>query len=147
MRVVIQRCLDASVSVDGKIIGSIDKGLTVLVGFTYNDTIDTINKMINKVINLRIFDDENGIMNKSLIDIGGSLLSISQFTLYADTKKGRRPSYVKAMNGEESVILYNLWNENLRKENIKVETGKFGSDMKVSLVNDGPVTIFIDSEE
>lgn len=147
MRVVIQRCLDASVSVDGKIIGSIDKGLTVLIGFTYNDTIDTINKMINKVINLRIFDDENGIMNKSLIDIGGSLLSISQFTLYADTKKGRRPSYVKAMNGEESVILYNLWNENLRKENIEVETGKFGSDMKVSLVNDGPVTIFIDSEE
>ena len=103
--------------------------------------------MINKVINLRIFDDENGVMNKSLIDINGEILSISQFTLYADTKKGRRPSYIKAMGGENAVKLYDKWNTLLIEENIKVATGIFGADMKVSITNDGPVTIIMDSEE
>lgn len=147
MRIIIQRCLDASVSVDNRIIGKIDKGLTILVGFTEGDNQDVINKMINKVINLRIFDDEHGVMNKSLIDVNQSILSISQFTLYASTKKGRRPSYDKALNSLDAIKLYDIWNENLRKENIKVETGEFGADMKVSLINDGPVTIFIDSDE
>lgn len=147
MRIIIQRCLDASVSVDNRIIGKIDKGLTILVGFTEGDNQDVINKMINKVINLRIFDDEHGVMNKSLIDVNQSILSISQFTLYASTKKGKRPSYDKALNSLDAIKLYDIWNENLRKENIKVETGEFGADMKVSLINDGPVTIFIDSDE
>ena len=103
--------------------------------------------MINKVINLRIFDDENGVMNKSLMDINGEILSISQFTLYADTKKGRRPSYIKAMGGENAVKLYDKWNTLLIEENIKVATGIFGADMKVSITNNGPVTIIMDSEE
>lgn len=147
MKVVIQRSKEASVKVDDKIVGKIDKGLVVLVGFTENDNENIIDKMINKVINLRIFDDENGVMNKSLLDGNGDILSISQFTLYADTKKGRRPSYIKALRGEESTILYDIWNTKLKESGINVETGIFGADMKVSLINDGPVTIIIDSEE
>ena len=146
MKLVVQRVKKASVEVDNKTIGSIDSGLLILVGFTYNDNEETINKMVNKVINLRIFDDANGVMNKSVLDINGSILSVSQFTLYADTKKGRRPSYVNALNGEEAVKLYEYFNELLSKE-IHVETGKFGADMLVSLENDGPVTIIIDSKE
>ena len=147
MKVVIQRSKEASVKVDDKIVGKIDKGLVVLVGFTENDNENIIDKMVNKVINLRIFDDENGVMNKSLLDGNGDILSISQFTLYADTKKGRRPSYIKALRGEESTILYDIWNNKLKDAGINVETGIFGADMKVSLINDGPVTIIIDSEE
>lgn len=147
MKVVIQRSKEASVKVDDKIVGKIDKGLVVLVGFTENDNENIIDKMINKVINLRIFDDENGVMNKSLLDGNGDILSISQFTLYADTRKGRRPSYIKALRGEESTILYDIWNTKLKEFGINVETGIFGADMKVSLINDGPVTIIIDSEE
>ena len=147
MKVVIQRSKEASVKVDDKIVGKIDKGLVVLVGFTENDNENIIDKMINKVINLRIFDDENGVMNQSLLDGNGDILSISQFTLYADTKKGRRPSYIKALRGEESTILYDIWNTKLKESGINVETGIFGADMKVSLINDGPVTIIIDSEE
>jgi D-tyrosyl-tRNA(Tyr) deacylase len=147
MRLVIQRSKDASVTVDNKVVGKIDSGLVILVGFTEGDNEDIIDKMINKVINLRIFDDENGVMNKSLLDVGGSILSISQFTLYADTRKGRRPSYIKALRGEESTILYDIWNENLRKTGITIETGIFGADMKVSLINDGPITIVMDSGE
>ena len=147
MKVVIQRSKEASVKVDDKIVGKIDKGLVVLVGFTENDNENIIDKMINKVINLRIFDDENGVMNKSLLDGNGDILSISQFTLYADTRKGRRPSYIKALRGEESTILYDIWNTKLKESGINVETGIFGADMKVSLINDGPVTIIIDSEE
>lgn len=146
MKLVIQRVKKASVETDNKTVGRINEGLLILVGFTYNDTEETINKMINKVINLRIFDDENGVMNKSVIDVSGSILSVSQFTLYADTKKGRRPSYVNALNGVEAVKLYEKFNELLSKE-IHVETGKFGADMLVSLVNDGPVTIIMESDE
>lgn len=147
MRVLVQKSLEASVKVDGKIIGAIDSGLVLLVGFTEGDNEETIDKMISKTINLRIFEDENGVMNKSFLEVGGSILSISQFTLYADTRKGRRPSYLKALNGEKSVLLYDLFNKKLKDMNIDVQTGKFGADMKVSLVNDGPTTIMLDSED
>lgn len=147
MKVVVQRSLESKVEVDGKITGSIKSGLVILVGFTYNDNDQIIDKMINKVINLRIFNDENGVMNKSLLDVGGDILSISQFTLYADTKKGRRPSYINALGGNEATILYDTWNNKLRENGINVETGIFGADMKVSILNDGPTTIIIDSEE
>jgi len=145
MKVLVQRSLNSNVSVDKKIVGKIDNGLVLLVGFTDGDTIEDIKYLVKKVINLRIFDDENGIMNKSIIDVGGSILSISQFTLYADTKKGNRPSYINALNGEEATKLYDLFNEELRNNDIKVETGIFGSDMKVSIINDGPVTIILES--
>ena len=147
MRVLVQKSLEASVKVDGEILGSIDSGLVLLVGFTEGDNEEIIDKMISKTINLRIFEDENGVMNKSFLDVGGSILSISQFTLYADTRKGRRPSYLKALNVEKSVLLYDLFNKKLKDMNIDVQTGKFGADMKVSLVNDGPTTIMLDSED
>lgn len=143
MRVLVQRSLDSSVSIDSKTVGKIDKGLVLLVGFTDGDTIDNIKYLVNKVINLRVFDDENGVMNKSILEVGGSILSISQFTLYADTSKGNRPSYIKAMKGEESTKLYDLFNEELRKY-VTVETGVFGADMKVSIKNDGPCTILLE---
>ena len=146
MKAVIQRCQKSSVEVDNKIVGHIEKGLMILVGFTYGDNENIIDEMIDKIIHLRIFDDENGVMNKSLLDIKGSILSISQFTLYADTKKGRRPSYLKALRSEESSALYDLWNQKLKNQNIIVETGIFGADMKVSLINDGPVTIILEKE-
>lgn len=145
MRVLVQRSLNSSVSVLEKQVGQINKGLVLLVGFTHNDTIEDIKYLVKKVINLRIFDDEYGIMNKSILDIGGSILSISQFTLYADTKKGNRPSYINALNGEEAIKLYDLFNEELRKNDIDVETGIFGSDMQVNILNDGPVTILLES--
>ena len=147
MKIIAQRALDASVEVDKEIIGEIKKGLVLLVGFTEGDDKETIIKMINKVINLRIFDDENGVMNKSLLDTKGSILSISQFTLYADTKKGRRPSYIKALGGEAAIKLYDEFNNMLKENNIDVQTGKFGADMKVKFTNDGPVTIILDSED
>ena len=146
MKVVVQRVDKASVSVDEKIVGKVDKGFMLLVGFTHDDDINDIEYMVRKVVNLRVFDDENGVMNKSILDVGGSILSISQFTLYADTKKGNRPSYVKAMKGELSTVLYDKFNE-LLKEKVNVETGIFGSEMKVSLINDGPITIILDSKE
>lgn len=144
MRILVQRSLNSSVKVDGKLVGSIDKGLVLLVGFTDSDTSSDIDYLIKKVLNLRIFDDENGIMNKSVLDIGGSILSISQFTLYADTKKGNRPSYIKALNGNEAIKLYDEFNNKL-SESIKVEKGIFGADMEVSITNDGPVTILLES--
>ncbi len=143
MKVIIQRSKNSSVSVDKKVIGKIDCGMVILVGFTHDDTKEVINKMINKIINLRIFDDENGVMNKSILDIKGSVLSISQFTLYANTLKGNRPSYVKALNGNEAVVLYNLFNDGLRNY-LNVETGEFGAEMEVNIINDGPVTIVIE---
>lgn len=143
MRVLVQRSLDSSVSIDGKTVGKIDKGLVLLVGFTDGDSIDNIKYLVNKVINLRVFDDESGVMNKSILEVGGSILSVSQFTLYADTSKGNRPSYIKAMKGEESTKLYDLFNEELRKY-VNVETGVFGADMKVSIKNDGPCTIWLE---
>ena len=145
MKVVIQRSKESSVSVDNKVIGKIDRGLVVLVGFTNGDTINEINYMVNKIINLRIFDDEDGVMNKSLIDVNGSILSISQFTLYADTLKGRRPSYINALNPTDAEPLYDLFNKTLRENNINVETGSFGAEMIVNITNDGPVTIIIES--
>ena len=143
MRVLVQRSLDSNVSIDGKIVGKIDKGLVLLVGFTEGDNIDKIKYLVNKVLNLRVFDDENGVMNKSILEVGGSILSVSQFTLYADTSKGNRPSYIKALRGEESTKLYDLFNEELSKS-IHVETGVFGADMKVSIKNDGPCTILLE---
>ncbi len=145
MRVVIQRSKDSKVLVDNKIVGSIDKGMVVLVGFTNDDTIEDIEYITKKILNLRIFDDENGVMNLSVKDTFGKILSISQFTLYADTKKGNRPSYINAMKGEEAIKLYEKFNEELRKE-IEVETGIFGAEMDVQIRNDGPVTILIDSK-
>lgn len=147
MKIIAQRALDASVEVNKEIIGEIKKGLVLLVGFTEGDDKETIIKMINKVINLRIFDDENGVMNKSLLDTKGSILSISQFTLYADTRKGRRPSYIKALGGEAAIKLYDEFNNMLKENSIDVQTGKFGADMKVKFTNDGPVTIILDSED
>ena len=143
MKVLVQRCDRASVSVDNKIVGSIEKGMMILVGFTGSDTSENIDYMVDKVLNLRIYDDEDGVMNKSILDVGGSILSVSQFTLYADTKKGRRPSYVNALNGEKSILLYDEFNKKL-KEHIHVETGIFGAEMKVELINDGPVTIMLE---
>lgn len=143
MRVLVQRSLNSKVEVDNKTTGSIDRGLVLLVGFTEGDTLENIEYLARKVVNLRIFDDEEGIMNKSILDVGGSILSISQFTLYADTSKGNRPSYVKAMGGSESTKLYDLFNEELRKY-VDVSTGIFGAEMKVSITNDGPVTILLE---
>ena len=145
MKVVIQRSNEASVKVKDKIVGKIDKGLVVLVGFTYGDTIKEIKYLANKIVNLRIFDDENGIMNKSILDKNGSILLISQFTLMADTSKGNRPSYFKALSGEKAKPIY----ENmLAKLNNFVPTfpGVFGAEMLVNINNDGPVTIIIDSK-
>ena len=143
MKIVVQRVTSSCVEVDKKIVGKIDKGLMLLVSFTQCDNEKNIDWMINKVLNLRIFDDENGIMNKSVLDVGGSILSISQFTLYGDANKGNRPSYINALRGEEAIKLYNEFNDKL-KNHIKVETGVFGADMKVSLINDGPVTILLE---
>ena len=144
MKVLVQRVLSSSVEVNNKIVGQINKGLMLLVGFTDSDTDKEIDYMVDKIINLRIFDDENGVMNKSLIDVNGSILSISQFTLYADTRKGRRPSYIKALSGDKAILLYDKFNNKLKEENIKVETGILGADMKVSLINDGPITIMLE---
>ena len=143
MRVLVQRSKESSVVVEGKTIGSIDKGLVLLVGFTEGDTIDNIKYLVNKVVNLRIFDDLDGVMNKSILDCGGDILSISQFTLYADTKKGNRPSYINALGGDKAEPLYELFNEELRKY-VKVETGKFGAEMTVNITNDGPITIMLE---
>ena len=144
MKVVVQRSKKSSVSINNKIVGKIDKGLVILVGFTDGDSLKDIDYIVKKIVNLRIFDDDNGVMNKSIKDVGGSILSISQFTLYADTKKGNRPSYIKAMNGNDATKLYDIFNDKLR-EYINVETGVFGADMMVSISNDGPVTIIIES--
>ena len=143
MRVLVQRSGKASVVVEKETIGKIDSGLVLLVGFTEGDDSSKIEYLAKKVVNLRIFPDENDVMNKSILDYGGEILSISQFTLYADTKKGNRPSYVEALNGEQSTKLYDEFNEELRKY-VKVETGKFGADMEVSLTNIGPTTIMLE---
>lgn len=144
MKIIVQRCEKAKVTVNNEIVGSIDKGLMLLVGFTHTDTEKEIDYMVDKVINLRIFDDESGIMNKSLIDTKGSILSVSQFTLYADSTKGRRPSYTMALSGDKAINLYNLFNQKLKEKNINVETGIFGAEMKVDFINDGPITIILE---
>ena len=145
MRILVQRSLDSFVSVNDKTVGKIDKGLVLFVGFTEGDSIKEIDYLINKVLNLRVFEDENNVMNKSILDVGGSILSVSQFTLYANTKKGNRPSYVEALNSNEASILYDLFNERLKKY-IDVQTGVFGADMVVSIKNVGPCTILLEKE-
>ena len=144
MRVLVQRVTSANVKVNSKVVGEINHGLLLLVGFTQSDTSKEIDYMVDKVINLRIFDDENGVMNKSLLDTEGSILSVSQFTLYADSSKGRRPSYINALNGDEAIVLYDDFNKKLKEKNVKVETGIFGADMQVELINDGPITIMLE---
>jgi D-tyrosyl-tRNA(Tyr) deacylase len=147
MRVLIQRASEASVKIDGEIHGEINQGLVVLLGIESEDTQDDINWLIRKLIALRIFNDEDGKMNDSIADVNGEFLVISQFTLHASTKKGNRPSYIKAARPEVAIPLYEEFIQILRKEsNLKVATGEFGADMKVQLINDGPVTIWIDSK-
>ena len=146
MRVVVQRSLDSKVFVNNKITGSIDKGLVVLVGVTHDDDIEDINYVVKKIINLRIFNDSEGVMKLSVKDTFNKILSISQFTLYADTSKGNRPSYVNAMKSEDASKLYELFNERLKNNGINVQTGIFGANMDVHIRNDGPVTIIIDSK-
>ena len=146
MRILVQRSLKSSVSVRDKVVGKIDKGLVLFVCFTLGDSEKEIDYLINKVIHLRIFDDENGVMNRSVLDIGGSILSISQFTLYADTKKGYRPSYTKTLDSIKAIELYKIFNERLSNF-VKVETGEFGSEMVVNIKNDGPVTILLEKGE
>jgi len=143
MRVLVQRSGKASVEIDKKTVGKINEGLVLLVGFTEGDNLDKIKTLAQKVVNLRIFPDENGVMNKSILEYGGDILSISQFTLYADTHKGNRPSYINALRGEESTKLYDLFNEELKKY-CKVETGVFGADMIVEINNIGPTTILLE---
>ena len=147
MRAVIQRVSEASVTVEGAIIGQIQRGLMVLVGIVNEDDASDIEWLSNKIIHMRIFDDENGVMNKSLLEMGGSILLISQFTLHAATKKGNRPSYIAAAKPEVSIPLYETMIKQLEKDlGAPIQTGKFGADMKVALINDGPVTIIIDSK-
>ena len=143
MKVVVQRSKKSSVSVSEKIVNEIDNGMVLLVSFTQGDTIDNILKMTKKIANLRIFDDENGVMNKSILDVGGEILSISQFTLYGDTTKGNRPSYVKALNGEEAIKLYETFNEEMNKY-VVTKPGIVGAEMMVNISNDGPVTLIME---
>jgi D-tyrosyl-tRNA(Tyr) deacylase len=147
MRVLIQRVRQASVKVDEKITGEIKQGFLLLVGFENADTDEDLTWTANKISALRIFDDENGVMNKSILEVDGEILCVSQFTLFAMTKKGNRPSYFKAAKGEISEPLYNQFCEKLKSIlNKEIQKGIFGADMKVSLINDGPVTIWIDSK-
>lgn len=143
MRVLVQKCLSASVSIDNKVYNNIKKGLVVFVGFTDNDNSEKIDYMINKIPKLRIFEDENGVMNESLLDVQGEILSISQFTLYGDASNGNRPSYVKAMKREKATILYDEFNKKLN-DLVPTKTGVFGADMKIALINDGPTTLLLE---
>ena len=144
MKIVVQRVSRASCTVEGTVTGSIDKGYMLLVGFGRNDTKEIAKKYAEKVSKLRIFDDENGKINKNIFDVGGSILSISQFTLYGDAKKSNRPSFIEALSGPEAVSLYDYFNECLRELGLRVETGIFGAMMDIELVNDGPVTIILE---
>jgi D-tyrosyl-tRNA(Tyr) deacylase len=147
MKVVIQRVQQASVTVDGMVIGQIQKGLMVLVGIVNEDSPTDIEWLSNKIVNMRLFEDDNGVMNKSILEIGGSILLVSQFTLHASTKKGNRPSYIAAAKPEISIPLYEFMIKQLSSDmGMPIQTGKFGADMKVALINDGPVTIIVDSK-
>lgn len=147
MRVIIQRSKESSVSVDGEVVGSIDKGLVLLVGFHDDDTQEDLDYAVRKVVNMRLFSDDEDKMNLSLKDIEGSILSVSQFTLYANTKKGNRPSFIAAAKPDYAEKLYHQFNEKLKEENVPVETGTFGAMMDVSIQNDGPVTIILDTKD
>ena len=144
MKIVLQRVSSASVKVADEIVGSIDHGMLLLIGFSSTDTEESILPTIEKILKLRIFSDEEGKMNKSVLDVNGSALLVSQFTLYADTKKGNRPSFIEAARPEQAIPLYEFFIAEMKKRIAKVETGIFGADMKVELVNDGPVTIIFD---
>ncbi|HEX7063810.1 MAG TPA: D-aminoacyl-tRNA deacylase [Bacillales bacterium] len=146
MKVVIQRSKTASVEVEGETVGQIDHGLMLLVGIKQEDEPEDIRHVADKVANLRIFEDEQGKMNLSLLDVGGAVLSVSQFTLYGDTRKGRRPSFVEAAKPKEAEELYELFNEILREKGVTVETGQFGAMMDVHLTNDGPVTLIVEGK-
>ena len=147
MRVVIQRAKQGSVTVDGVVTGAIDKGYVLLVGITHTDTAEDVAYVAKKITDLRLWEDEDGKMNHSIIEAGGAILSVSQFTLYADTKKGRRPSFVDAARPEQAKPLWETFNEALRGHGLQVETGIFGAMMDVALINDGPVTITVESKE
>lgn len=147
MRAVVQRVKESRVEVDNKVVGEIGRGLNVLLGISRDDDISDIIYLRDKIVNLRIFEDDGGKLNRSLMDIGGDLLLISQFTLYGDCRKGRRPSFIEALSGGESEKLYNKFVEECRSLVKKVETGKFGADMMVYIDNDGPVTILLDSKK
>lgn len=146
MKVVIQRSKTASVAVDGEITGQIEKGLVLLVGVTHGDGEEDAAFLADKVANLRIFEDESGKMNYSLLEAGGDILSISQFTLYGDCRKGRRPNFMNAARPEVAEGLYESFNERLREKGLNVQTGRFGAMMDVSLINDGPVTLIVESK-
>ncbi|MGY0566463.1 D-aminoacyl-tRNA deacylase [Bacillus safensis] len=147
MRLVVQRVTNASVKVEEEITGAINEGYMVLVGVTHEDTEEDVLYLAEKLAHLRIFEDENGKMNRSLLDIKGSVLSVSQFTLYGDTRKGRRPNFMKAAKPDAANSLYECFNKTVREKGIHVETGRFGAMMDVSLTNSGPVTILMDSKE
>ena len=146
MRVVLQRVSHASVTVEEKVIGQIQRGFLLLVGVTHDDAMEDMEYLVRKIIQMRIFEDEEGKLNRSIQDVGGEILSVSQFTLYADTKKGNRPSFSKAAPGDVAIEMFEQFNGLLRETGIPVETGQFGADMKVELLNDGPVTILLDSK-
>lgn len=145
MRCVVQKVNKSSVTVDGKLVSEIGRGLNVLVGFTDTDTEEDIKYCVRKIVNLRVFEDENDVMNRSVIDEKGEILSISQFTLYGDTRKGNRPSYIRALGGDKALPMYERFNELLNQE-VPTKGGVFGADMKVEILNDGPTTIIIDTE-
>jgi len=146
MKVVIQRSKGANVKVNGEIVGKIESGLVLLVGITHSDTIADVNYIAEKIVNLRIFEDGEDKMNLSLLDVGGAILSISQFTLYGDCRKGRRPNFMEAAKPDYANELYEKFNECLKLKGVQVETGIFGAMMDVSLINDGPVTIILESK-
>ncbi|MER2113287.1 MAG: D-aminoacyl-tRNA deacylase [Solibacillus isronensis] len=146
MRVILQRSKQASVTVDGQVTGAIQKGYVLLVGITHSDTEEDIKYVAKKITDLRIWEDEDGKMNRSIAEAGGDILSISQFTLYADTRKGKRPSFVEAARPEQAKPLWEAFNEQLKANGLHVETGVFGAMMDVALINDGPVTITIESK-
>ncbi|NMH87181.1 D-aminoacyl-tRNA deacylase [Flavivirga algicola] len=148
MKVVIQRVSEASVTIDGEQVASMSQGLLILLGIVNEDTPEDIKWLINKIVNLRVFADENNIMNRSLLDVKGEAIVVSQFTLHASTKKGNRPSYIKAAKPDVAIPLYENFVKQLELSlDKKVQTGQFGADMKVTLINDGPVTIIIDSKD
>lgn len=149
MRAVLQRVSEASVAIDGVTVGDIGRGFMVLLGIHEEDRSEDVEYLVRKISMMRVFEDENGKMNRSLQDLatGGQILSISQFTLYADTKKGNRPSFIKAARPEQAIPLYEAFNQGLRDAGLKVAVGQFGADMKVSLINDGPVTIILDTHD
>lgn len=147
MRAVIQRVSSASVTVDQEVVGQIERGFVVLLGITTHDTVDDVEYVANKLIGLRVFEDDDGKMNRSITDVGGSMLVISQFTLFGDCRKGRRPSFIEAARPEVARPLYERLVEELRTQGVRTETGVFQAHMDVALVNDGPVTLLLDSQK